>query len=201
MGLPARSRSERSVLRSYCVCATGTIAPVGIRSSSVSVKALHASWKWWSSTVSVGAEIEVLVLHQADRRRLVGARDDVEPERVAREAIDRGELDVAGKAHCAVGRAVREAHRVLGCIGLGRPDDAPEAFGTAVQHVPAFVRRELVGLAVELEARAADAVGDAAGERTEMRRVAGIGGELVEAEDHRRTPPFTGTRQSRTATP
>ena len=65
---------------------------------------------------------------------------------------------------------MREAHGVPGVVDFAIPGHPAEAFDAAVERVTAGeIGRGCIVLAVEIEAGAADTVGDAAGERAEMR--------------------------------
>jgi hypothetical protein len=76
-----------------------------------------------------------------------------------------------------------------------------EAFGPAMKAVGALIGDDLIGLAPDLEACAADPVGDTSRDGAEMRRVLRIVVEFLEPSTTERFLPPTGTRQSRTTTP
>ena len=135
---------------------------------------------------ALAGEVEVGVLRDVDRRRLVGLRVVVDDQRVGvGERVGHRQLQRAGVALVAVLAGQRELQR--GAVGAldrrRRPHQLVEALEPAVQRVDAVVGGELVGLAVERERRAADAIAVAADDGAEVRRVLHVVLDAVVAED------------------
>ena len=121
---------------------------------------------------------------QVDHRILVGGGRVIEAQLVVvgEGVADRGH-QVPGIALLAVVALVLQLQRVA--VGLDRrPKALVEALVAAVQGVPAVVGGELVLLAVEGEARLADAVGIAAHHLAGEEVVLEIAVQIVEAEHH-----------------
>src|SRR5690606_9697930 len=107
-------------------------------------------------------EVEVGVIGQVDRREQIGGGGVTDDQRVVG---GQGEADakvhVAGKTFFAVGAEVGELHRRgrrFTWVDDSLPNDLVEApFRSAMQRVLAVVGSQLIGFAVDLELRAADA--------------------------------------------
>ena len=80
---------------------------------------------------------------------------------------------------------MREAHGIIGLVGLALPDLAAQALAAAMQLQIARIGRQAIGHAVEIKGRALDAVGDAPGQGAEMRAVLDIGVKPLKAQHHR----------------
>jgi len=134
---------------------------------------------------SVAAEVEVAVLRQIDRRRLVAGRRIVDDQLVlVSQGVGHAHAEVAGIALFAVGARAGEGDAVGVLERFGRPHHLVEADVAAVQVVRPVVGRELVGLAVERELPLGDPVAVAADDRAEegRRRIADVAVQRVEAE-------------------
>ena len=139
--------------------------------------------------ILVCAQIEILMLHEANRGGPVGCRAQFEPQAIATKGIGGGKIDIAGIAHGAVGRKMGEAHRIIGAVDLTLPDLPSQPLIATMQLQLARIGRQLIGHAIELEAGTLDAIGHAAGQRPEMRAMGGIGAELVKAQHDRALTP------------
>lgn len=73
--------------------------------------------------------------------------------------------------------------RSVGAVDLRMPHLTAEPFGPAMQGQRAVIGDEVVRDAIEHEAGVLDTIGDAAGQRAEMRAVLGIGVESIEPQD------------------
>ena len=131
-------------------------------------------------------EVEIGVLGEVDQRRRVGGRLDLHAQR-RRRLDDVAQLGRhrAGIALLAV-RAVDGERHAGGVVIDQAPGALAEAAKAAVQVVAALlVQRQLVVVAVDRETAAADAVGRAADDGAEMRRMLEVVLEPVEAEHQR----------------
>ena len=133
-------------------------------------------------------QVEVRVLRQVHDRGLVGGGGVLDDQLVLRrQQVGHGRLQRARIALVAVGRrhAPLDADRAVARDLLALPDVLVEPAHAAVEVVRPVVRGELVGLAVERERGAADAVRVAPDHVAEERvRVALVARERVEAERH-----------------
>ena len=132
-------------------------------------------------------EIEVGVVRHVEDGVLVGGGCVLHLQRGIAvdlgECVTDGDVQRAGKSHVAIGRDEREFDAVAN--HLRAPDLGVEAVRAAMQSEGGLVQRNLIGLAVERELPAIDAVGVAADGRAHPR---GHGGlvvlELVVSQDH-----------------
>ena len=139
----------------------------------------------------VAAEVEVGVLREVDRRGLVRRRLVLEDDLVVvGEEVGDGGGEGAGEALLAVRAHAREHDALAALVGerLGVPDHLVEPDVAAVERVRPVVRRQLVGLAVELELGPADPIPVPADDGAEVRvglavGVGGVARDRVEAED------------------
>ena len=131
-------------------------------------------------------EVEIAVVRQVDRRRLVGRRAVFQHQLVARRerAGDAG-LQRARIAFLTIRARVREddADAAVSIERLALPDDLVEPLVAAVQMVRAAVGREPDRGAVEREAALGNPVSIAPDDGAEVARFGEVRLERVEAED------------------
>ena len=136
----------------------------------------------------VSREVEVRVLREAHGGGAICARDHLSRESrvgsgpiVGPHRVRHRDLHGAGEALVAVVGYVRQSHAGSVLEHLGSPPRSVESLGPTVQAVGAVVRDQGVGLAVDGEPCARDAVRHPADDRAEVRAILGIvvAGEAV----------------------
>lgn len=137
--------------------------------------------------VPATGQVEVGMLRQVDDGGFVGGRLVVDHQRVrVGQCVGDRRPQRARIALLAVGTHVRKAHAGLVPVRerLGFPEHLVEPFQSTVQVVGPIVGRQLVGLAVEHEASAADTVGIATDHRADVGMGLQIGRKTVKAQHH-----------------
>ena len=139
-----------------------------------------------ASRRTLAGEVEQRMVRQIDDRRRVGARVHVDGQRsLVVERVSGGDGEIAGIA--LVARRAHEPERHPGEPAfVADLDDLPVPFvepgSSAVQRIGLVVERQLVGLAVEGEAAAGNAVGVAPDRLAPEIRMVDIGSGIVIAE-------------------
>src|SRR6185437_1485449 len=100
---------------------------------------------------ALAVEIEIAVVGDIEDGRLVRRGLIIDPQGVAvRERIRDFDLEIAGKAHLAIGGEIIELDRSIAQL-LAGPDARVETFRAAVQRVGTVVGGKRIFLAIELE--------------------------------------------------
>src|SRR2546426_1083264 len=131
-------------------------------------------------------QIPVRVLREIHGRRLVTRGLVVHDQLIARregvgEARDQRPRESFLSILARI--AQRDARAAVGLELLAGPFDLVESAYATMQRVRPIVVREVVRRALEGELTVRDAIGVAADDRAEVRRVLDVAGETVEAED------------------
>ncbi len=135
--------------------------------------------------VALAREIEVAVVGEVDRRRLVGRRRVVQAQFVrVGERVDHRHVERPRVPLVAVRAAMGECHRlsVLHPEHVRLPHDLVEADVATVQVVRPVVGGEVISPAVQCERAFGDPVADAADRRAEVRRAGEIRLQRVEPQ-------------------
>ena len=177
------------VVKSSGVPLTDLSSPVGINVASEGVYCVGRHRQLViQDRAGVGAgQVEVAMVRQVDRRRLVGRGGVVDLDRVVgRHGVRHADGEVARESFLAIPAEVRQLDgRAVGPeTSSAFQTTLSKPFSPPCRRVGAVVEGQLVLVAVEREPALGDPVGDPAGDGPEMRVLGQVGVQRVEAEDH-----------------
>ena len=135
--------------------------------------------------VTFPRKVEVTVLAEVDGGGLVGSGFVIDDEFVGvGQRVGDSHLEITGPAVVAIFTQISECHARVALQRFAVPDNFVERlFGAAVQRVGPVIFRQSVGFAVEGEGAVGDAVGIAADNSAQERRIRNVALQVLVAEN------------------